>query len=64
MTQSYDEALSSYEEALNGFRDLGRVSEEVDVLSGIASVKAHLCKFDEAKRVYYQAFVLAHQMAR
>lgn len=61
MTQSYDEALSSYEEALNGFRDLGRVSEEVDVLSGIASVKAHLCKFDEAKRVYYQAFVLAHQ---
>ena len=40
MTQSYDEALSSYEEALNGFRDLGRVSEEVDVLSGIASVKS------------------------
>lgn len=61
MTQSYDEALSSYEKALNGFRDLGRVSEEVDVLSGIASVKAHLCKFDEAKRVYYQAFVLANQ---
>ena len=61
MIQSYDEALSSYEKALKGYRELGKGSEEADVLSGIASVKVHLCKFDEARQAYSQAFVLAGQ---
>lgn len=59
MAQSYDEALSLYEKALNGYRKLGKVSEEVDVLSGIASVQSHLCKFDEAKQIYSHALGLA-----
>lgn len=59
MTQSFDEALSLYEKALNGFRELENTSNEVDVLSVIATVKAQLCKFEEAKHIYTQAFALA-----
>ena len=44
---------------MKGYRELGKVSEEIDVLAGIAYVKSHLCKFDEAKHIYSQAFALA-----
>lgn len=64
MAQSYDEALSSYENALNGYRKLGKVSEEVDVLFGMALVKGHLCRFEEAKHIYNQAFTLASQTGK
>ena len=61
MSQSYDEALSLYENALEGYRELGLVSGEIDVLVEIASVKSQLCLFDEAKQVYSQALCLAAQ---
>lgn len=64
MTQRYDEALALYEKALFGFRELGKKSEEVDVLKEIASVKKHLCEFDEAKQLYSRAFALARQCGK
>ena len=59
MSQKYDEALGAYEKALKGFRDLGKVSEEIDVLTGMASVKNHLCEFEESKHLYFLAENLA-----
>lgn len=61
MTQRYDEALASYDKALTGYRELGKASEEVDVLARIASVKSFLCEFDESRRLYSQALALARQ---
>ena len=59
MSQKYDEALGAYEKALKGFRDLGKVSEEIDVLTGMASVKNRLCEFEESKHLYFLAENLA-----
>lgn len=64
MTQSYDEAFSSYENALKGFRELGRTLEEMETLEKIASVKNYLCEFDESRQLYYQALALARQCGK
>ena len=61
MSQSLDEALSLYDNALKGYRELGLVSGEIDVLIEIASVLSQLCEFDEAKQTYSQALSLAAQ---
>lgn len=61
MAQSFDEALPLYENALKGYRKLGKVSEELDVLTAIALVKYHLCRWDEARQDYAQAYALASQ---
>lgn len=59
MNQRYDEALALYGKALRGYHELGKVSEEIDVLKGMASAKNFLCEFDEAKQLYSQALDLA-----
>lgn len=61
MAQNYDEALALYDKALSGFRELGKVSEEIDVLKEIASVKNYLCEFNESNLLYSQALALAKQ---
>lgn len=64
MAQNYEEALILYDKALIGYRELEQISEEIDVLKGIASVKNHLCEFDESKQIYGQAFALAKQIGK
>lgn len=55
MVQNYDKALISYDKALSGYKDLGKVLYEIDVLKAIASVKNYLCEFDESRQIYVRA---------
>lgn len=64
ISQSYDEALTLYGKALDGFRELGRVSEEISVLKEMASVKSSLCEFDDSKELFSRALVLARQESK
>lgn len=61
MAQSFDESLAAYENALKGFRELGRGPEEISSLSAIASVKVRLCQYDEAEKCYAEAFSMARR---
>lgn len=61
MEQNYEKALISYEKSLSGYKDLGKVLYEIDVLKSIASVKNYLFEFDESRQIYSQALTLARQ---
>lgn len=59
IAQKYDEALLTYTKALEGFRNLGKISEEIKVLNEMGFVKKQLNKLDESKLLYHQAAELA-----
>ncbi len=62
--QIYDEALACYQNALKGFQEQRRVTDEISVLKQIATIKGLLYDVVGAEDAYKQALYLAKQYGK
>lgn len=56
--QQYEEAITAYNNALEGFKKLGKDAEIISTLKGIASAKYYLYDIDGANKAYNEAWLL------
>ena len=64
LSQQYDKALICYQNALNGFQELGKTDDIVSVLQHIAEIKEKLYDVVGSEIAYKQALSLARQTGK
>lgn len=64
LSQQYDKALTCYQNALKGYRKLGKTKDEISVLRHIAEIKGILYDVAGSDAAYKQALVLAKQIGK
>lgn len=64
LSQQYDKALTCYQNALKGYRKLGKTKDEISVLRHIAEIKGTLYDVAGSEDAYKQALVLAKQIGK
>ncbi len=62
LSHKYNEALSCYQQSLQGFEDLGNIENSISVLKAIASVKYRIYDVEGAMCSYNQALVLSRKI--
>lgn len=64
LSQQYDKALICYQNALNGFQELGKTDDMVSVLQHIAEIKEKCYDVVGSETAYKQALSLARQTGK
>ena len=64
LSQKYDKALACYENALNGFMELGKTDDEISVWQHIAETKGALYDVAGSEEAYKKALSLSRQTGK
>ena len=64
LSQQYDKALTCYQNALNGYQQLGKTNDEISVLRHIAEIKGILYDVAGSEDAYKQALSLSRQTGK